>query len=45
MCHTGLTGTGYFDLVAYEKYHNGQMDDYVPTDEELAQYRARLPRV
>ena len=41
----GLTGTGYFDLVAYEKYHNGQMDDYVPTDEELAQYRARLPRI
>ena len=41
----GLTGTGYFDLVAYEKFHNGQMDDYVPTDEELAQYRARLPKV
>ncbi len=34
----GLTGTGYFDLVAYEKFHNGQMDDYVPTDEELAAY-------
>ena len=41
----GLTGTGYFDLVAYEKYHNGQMDDYVPTDEELAKYAARLPKV
>ena len=41
----GLTGTGYFDLVAYEKFHNGQMDDYVPTDEELAQFRARLPRI
>ena len=41
----GLTGTGYFDLVAYEKYHNGQMDDYIPTDGELAQFRARLPRV
>ncbi len=41
----GLTGTGYFDLVAYEKFHNGQMDDYVPTDEELAEYRARLPQV
>ena len=41
----GLTGTGYFDLVAYEKYHNGQMDDYVPTDAELAQYAARLPKV
>ena len=41
----GLTGTGYFDLVAYEKYHNGQMDDYVPTDEELARYAAKLPKV
>ena len=34
----GLTGTGYFDLVAYEKFHNGQMDDYIPTDEELQKY-------
>ena len=41
----GLTGTGYFDLVAYQKYHDGQMDDYVPTDEELKQFRARLPKV
>ena len=41
----GLTGTGYFDLVAYEKFHNGQMDDYVPTDEELARYAAKLPRI
>ena len=41
----GLTGTGYFDLVAYEKYHSGQMDDYVPTDEELAAYAAKLPKI
>ena len=41
----GLTGTGYFDMVAYEKYHDGKMDDYVPTDEELAVYRAKLPKV
>ena len=41
----GLTGTGYFDLVAYQKYHDGEMDDYVPTDEELAAFRARLPQV
>ena len=34
----GLTGTGYFDLVAYEKFHNGEMSDYVPTDEELQKY-------
>ncbi len=31
----GLTGTGYFDMVAYEKYNNGQMTDYVPTDADL----------
>ena len=31
----GLTGTGYFDMVAYEKFHNGEMSDYVPTDEDL----------
>ncbi|MGF7001905.1 tryptophan synthase beta chain [Lachnospiraceae bacterium PFB1-21] len=31
----GLTGTGYFDMKAYEKFHNGEMSDYVPTDEEL----------
>ena len=41
----GLTGTGYFDLVAYQKYHDGEMDDYVPTDEELAAFRARLSQV
>ena len=41
----GLTGTGYFDLVAYEKYHNGEMLDYIPTDEDLASFRANLPKV
>ena len=41
----GLTGTGYFDLVAYEKYHNGQMDDYIPTDKELARFAAKLPKI
>ncbi len=41
----GLTGTGYFDMVAYEKYHDGKMDDYIPTDEELAAYRAKLPKI
>lgn len=40
----GLTGTGYFDMVAYEKFHEGQMDDYIPTDEELAAYAAKLPK-
>lgn len=41
----GLTGTGYFDMVAYEKFHDGDMDDYIPSDEELAVYRNKLPIV
>ena len=41
----GLTGTGYFDMVAYEKYHDGLMEDYIPTDEDLAVYRAKLPKI
>ena len=41
----GLTGTGYFDMTAYEKFHDGEMSDYVPTDEELAIYRSKLPKV
>ena len=41
----GLTGTGYFDMVAYEKFHDGKMDDYIPTDEELKSYFATLPKV
>jgi tryptophan synthase beta chain len=32
-------------MVAYEKFHDGKMDDYIPTDEELAVYRAKLPKV
>ena len=40
----GLTGTGYFDMVAYEKYNNGQMSDYIPTDEELAAGFAGIPK-
>lgn len=41
----GLTGTGYFDMVAYEKFHNGEMGDYIPTDEELRKYAASLPKI
>ena len=41
----GLTGTGYFDMVAYEKFHNGEMADYLPTDEELQKSFAKLPQV
>ena len=39
----GLTGTGYFDMYAYEKFHNGTMSDYIPTDEELAKAVKTLP--
>ena len=41
----GLTGTGYFDMTAYEKYNDGQMSDYIPTDEELAESISKLPVV
>ena len=41
----GLTGTGYFDLFAYEKFHDGKMEDYIPTDEELEASFASLPVV
>lgn len=41
----GLTGTGYFDMTAYEKFNDGVMTDRVPTDEELAASFAGLPPV
>ncbi len=41
----GLTGTGYFDMYAYEAFHDGQMTDYIPTDEDLAPGFATLPKV
>ena len=41
----GLTGTGYFDMLAYESFHDGRMTDYIPTDEELAKFRANLPKM
>ena len=39
----GLTGTGYFDLVAYEKYNDNKLTDYVPSDEDLAPSFATIP--
>ena len=41
----GLTGTGYFDMVAYEKFHDGKMDIYTPSDEDIAKSLAQLPKV
>ncbi|MBR4254277.1 MAG: TrpB-like pyridoxal phosphate-dependent enzyme [Lentisphaeria bacterium] len=39
----GLTGTGYFDMVAYQKFNDGEMGDYIPTDAELEKSFASLP--
>ncbi|MGM9599393.1 MAG: TrpB-like pyridoxal phosphate-dependent enzyme [Faecousia sp.] len=41
----GLTGTGYFDLVAYQKYNDGEMGDYIPTDEDIAKSLSKLPNI
>ena len=41
----GLTGTGYFDMMSYEKFHDGKMQDYVPTDEEIEKALAKLPKL
>ena len=41
----GLTGTGYFDMYAYEKFHDGKMEDYIPTEEELKAGLKNLPKV
>ena len=40
----GLTGTGYFDMVAYEKFHNGEMKDYIPTEEDLQAGFEAMPK-
>ena len=41
----GLTGTGYFDMFAYEKFNDGIMSDYIPTDEDLAKGFATIPNI
>ncbi len=41
----GLTGTGYFDMYAYEAFKNGEMTDHIPSDEELARGFATIPEV
>lgn len=41
----GLTGTGYFDMVAYQKFNDGEMTDHIPTDEDLEKGFAGLPKV
>ena len=41
----GLTGTGYFDMTAYQRFNDGEMDDYVPTDADLERGFAGLPDI
>ena len=41
----GLTGTGYFDMVAYQKFNDHEMSDYIPTDAELEASFAKLPKI
>ena len=39
-----LTGTGYFDMTAYESYNDGKMSDRIPTDEEIAESLSKTPK-
>ena len=41
----GLTGTGYFDMMSYEKFHDGKMTDYIPSNDELENSFQKLPIV
>lgn len=41
----GLTGTGYFDMYAYEKYNNGEMQDFIPSDSEIQKALDNLPKI
>ena len=41
----GLTGTGYFDMYAYQKFNDGTMSDYIPTDAELEKRLSKLPKI
>ncbi len=41
----GLTGTGYFDMYAYERFNDGRMTDFIPSDEDLKKSFETLPRV
>jgi tryptophan synthase beta chain len=41
----GLTGTGYFDMMSYQKFNDGVMKDYIPTDEEINIALEKLPKI
>ena len=40
----GLTGTGYFDMYAYQAFNDGTMGDYIPTDEDLKRGFDAIPK-
>jgi tryptophan synthase beta chain len=40
----GLTGTGYFDMKAYEAYNDKTMTDYIPTDKDLQRGFDGIPK-
>ena len=40
----GLTGTGYFDMMSYQKFNDGIMSDYIPTDAEIKAATDLIPR-
>ncbi|MBQ3801336.1 MAG: TrpB-like pyridoxal phosphate-dependent enzyme [Treponema sp.] len=40
----GLTGTGYFDMTSYQKFNEGTMSDYIPTDEDIRKATDLIPR-
>lgn len=41
----GLSGTGYFDMTAYQSYHDNALSDYIPNDDDLAAGFASLPQI
>jgi tryptophan synthase beta chain len=41
----GLTGTGYFDMTAYQSFNDGKMTDSVPSDADIAASLEKLPKV
>ena len=41
----GLTVTGYFDMYAYKKFNDGEMSDYIPTEEDINKGLKSLPDI
>ncbi|NLY48503.1 MAG: TrpB-like pyridoxal phosphate-dependent enzyme [Clostridiales bacterium] len=41
----GLTGTGYFDMTAYNSYLSNTMKTYIPSDEDLERGFSQIPKV